>query len=142
MRKSKSPSRILLKIKVLHTVIWAFFVLTILYILYAGIMDRIGTLLWISIALIVVEGFILLINGGKCPLTLLGEEYTEQTDVGFDIFLSKWVAKNNKTIFTTIYFIGVVIVIYRVPDIVVLTSLNTHLVIGSLSNSCRFHSIW
>lgn len=114
MRKSKSPSRILLKIKVLHTVIWAFFVLTILYILYAGIMDRIGTLLWIAIALIVVEGFILLINGGKCPLTLLGEEHTEQTDVGFDIFLPKWVAKNNKTIFTTIYCIGVIIVIYRV----------------------------
>jgi len=77
-------------------------------------MDRIGTLLWIAIALIVVEGIILLINGGSCPLTILGEEYTEQTDVGFDIFLPKWLAKNNKAIFTTIYFVGVIIVIYRV----------------------------
>lgn len=114
MRKSRNPKRMLLKIKVLHTVIWAFFVLTILYILYAAIMDRIGTLLWIAIALIVVEGIILLINGGRCPLTRLGEEYTEKTDVGFDIFLPKWVAKNNKTIFTTLYFVGVIIVIYRV----------------------------
>ena len=114
MVTSRNPSSILLIIKVLHTLIWAFFVLTILYILYAAIMDRIGTLLWIAIALVVVEGIILLINGGRCPLTRLGEKYTEETDVGFDIFLPKWVAKNNKTIFTTLYFIGVIIAIYRV----------------------------
>ena len=113
MRESRNPRCILLIIKVLHTVIWAFFVLTILYILYAAILNRIGTLLWISIGLIVVEGIILLMNGGRCPLTRLGEKYTEQADVGFDIFLPKWLAKNNKTIFTTLYFVGVIIVIYR-----------------------------
>jgi len=76
-------------------------------------MDRIGTLLWIAIAIVVVEGTILLLNGCQCPLTRLGEKYTEQTDVGFDIFLPKWLAKNNKTIFTALYFVGVIIVIYR-----------------------------
>jgi len=71
------------------------------------------TLTWIAIALIMVEGIILLINGWRCPLTSLGEKYTEQTDIGFDIFLPRWVAKINKNIFTTIYLIGVLIVIYR-----------------------------
>jgi hypothetical protein len=111
--KSIYPSRKLFTIKVLHTVIWAFFVLTILYILYAVLMDRIGTLLWIAIALIVGEGTILLINGWRCPLTRLGEKYAEHTDVGFDIFLPKWLAKNNKTIFTALFSVGVIIVTYR-----------------------------
>jgi hypothetical protein len=109
----KNPSSKLLTIKVVHTLIWAFFVLIILYILYSAIIDRIDILTWISIALIVVEGIILLINGWRCPLTTLGEKYTEHNDVGFDIFLPRWVAKNNKTIFTVIYLIGVIIVIYR-----------------------------
>ncbi|WP_197079510.1 hypothetical protein [Desulfosporosinus sp. I2] len=113
MEKYKNPSHNLLMIKVLHTVIWAFFVLIILYILYTAIIDRIDILTWIAIALIVVEGIILLINGWRCPLTIVGEKYTEQTDVGFDIFLPRWVSKNNKTIFTTIYSIGVILVIYR-----------------------------
>lgn len=113
MREYRNQSNKLLTIKVIHTAIWAFFVLIILYILYSAIIDRIDILTFIAIALIVVEGIILLINGWRCPLTILGEKYTEQTDVGFDIFLPRWVAKNNKTIFTTLYSIGVVMVIYR-----------------------------
>lgn len=113
MGKSKNPSCRLLTIKVLHTVIWAFFVLIILYILYSAITDRIDILTWFAIALIIMEGIILLINRWRCPLTSLGERYTERTDVGFDIFLPKWVAKNNKIIFTTLYIVGVMIVIYR-----------------------------
>ena len=113
MGNSRNPRCHLFIIKGLHTAIWAFFVLIILYILYSAIMDRIDTLLWIAIALVVVEGIILFINGWRCPLTRLGEKYTEQTNVGFDIFLPKWVAKNNKTIFTTLYFVGVILVIYR-----------------------------
>lgn len=113
MGKSKNLSRELLIIKTLHTVIWALFVLAILYILYAAIMDRIGTLAWSAIALVIFEGIILIINGWRCPLTRLGEKYTERTDVGFDIFLPKWLAKNNKTIFTVLFSVGVILVIYR-----------------------------
>jgi len=113
VEESRNPSCKLFIIKVLHTVIWAFYALTILYILYAAIMDRIGKLLWIAVALVVFEGTILLINGWRCPLTRLGENYTEQTNVGFDIFLPKWLAKNNKAIFTALFSLGVIIVIYR-----------------------------
>lgn len=113
MRKPEDPGRKLLMIKILHTVIWAFFVFIIFYILYSALIDRVNSLTWIAIALIVVEGIILLINGWRCPLTIVGEKYTQQNDVGFDIFLPRWVAKNNKTIFTTIYSIGVMLVLYR-----------------------------
>jgi hypothetical protein len=81
--------------------------------MYAGITDNIGILVWIAISLIIIEGVVLLINGWRCPLTLLGQKYTDNTDIGFDIFLPKWLAKNNKAIFTTIYSLGVALVMYR-----------------------------
>jgi hypothetical protein len=109
----KNSKRKLTTIKTLHTIIWAFFVLAIVYILYSGIANKVNAFTWIGIVLIVIEGIILLVNGWRCPFTILGEKYTENSDIGFDIFLPKWVAKNNKAIFTTIYFVGVIIVIYR-----------------------------
>jgi hypothetical protein len=104
----------LFTIKVLHTVIWAFFVFIIFYILYSALLDNINIWTWIAIALVVIEGIILLLNGWRCPFTNLGEKYTEQPEVGFDIFLPQWLARNNKTIFTTIYLLGVIMVVYRV----------------------------
>ncbi len=103
----------LLWIKIVHTVIWAFFVVAIFYILYAGIWDKLNLYVFIAIGLVVVEGLVLLAFKWRCPLTVLGLKYTEDTETGFDIFLPKWLAKNNKTIFTTIYVIGVILVIYR-----------------------------
>ncbi len=103
----------LLWIKIVHTVIWAFFVVAIFYILYAGIWDKLNLYVFIAIGLVVVEGLVRLAFKWRCPLTVLGLKYTEDTETGFDIFLPKWLAKNNKTIFTTIYVIGVILVIYR-----------------------------
>jgi len=40
-------------IKVLHTLIWAFFVVVIGYVLYSGIAGRITTYTWIGIGLAV-----------------------------------------------------------------------------------------
>lgn len=113
MERPRNQQRKLVIIKIVHTVIWAFYAFAILYILYAAIMDMINPLLWTAVALVIIEGIILLINGWRCPLTRLGEKYTDQTNVGFDIFLPKWLAINNKTIFTVLFFIGVIIVIYR-----------------------------
>ncbi len=113
MDTPNKPNQRLFTIKVIHTIVWVFFVVMIFYILYAGIADKIGILVWFAISLVVIEGIVLLINGWKCPLTILGQNYTDDTDAGFDIFLPKWLAKNNKVIFTTIYFLGVAIVIYR-----------------------------
>ena len=103
----------LLQIKILHTVVWVFFVLAILYILYSGIADRVNLFTWIAIALVVGEGIILLINRWQCPLTPIAKKYTDQHDVGFDIFLPGWLARHNTAIFTSLYAIGIVIVIYR-----------------------------
>jgi len=62
-------------IKLAHTIIWGILVAAILYILYAGIFDNVGMLSWFCIGLIFVEGIILLLCKGKCPLTLLDYRY-------------------------------------------------------------------
>jgi hypothetical protein len=113
MLKIKNHRIKLLVVKILHTFIWIFFVLAIFYIMYSGILNRINLFTWAAITLVLIEGIVLFINGWRCPITKIGEKYTDEADVGFDIFLPRWLAKHNKVIFTTVYAIGIIIVIYR-----------------------------
>ena len=104
----------LLVIKLVHTLIWLFFVFAIFYILFSGISNRINIYTWIAIGLIVGEGLVLFIFNKFCPLTLLARKYSDSSKDNFDIFLPNWLARHNKIIFTTIYLIGVIIVLIRV----------------------------
>jgi hypothetical protein len=110
-------SKKLLYIKLLHTIIWVFYVCIIFYILFAGVYNKMDIFLWIAIGLVILEGIILIIFKSKCPLTVLGYKYSDNHEIGFDIFLPRWLAKNNKVLFSTIFVIGILIVIYRVIGI-------------------------
>lgn len=101
-------------IKLIHTLIWLFFVSVIFYILYCGITNKISYLTWIGIGLIVGEGIVLIIFKMSCPLTLLARRYSNSSKDNFDIFLPNWLAKHNKIIFTSIFIIGLLILLIRV----------------------------
>lgn len=103
----------LLAIKVAHTLIWLFFVAVIFYIVYSGITNQITVFTWIGIGLIIMEGVVLLVFKMFCPLTLMARQYSDSEKDNFDIFLPNWLAKHNKLIFTTIFIIGLVIVLWR-----------------------------
>jgi len=103
----------LLAIKLLHTLIWAFFVVVIFYVLYSGIYDKITTLTWIGIGLVLLEGLVLLVFNKFCPLTLVARKYSDSEKDNFDIFLPNWLAKHNKLIFTTIYVLALLLVLIR-----------------------------
>ena len=109
-----NPANKLLAIKLIHTIIWAFFVAVIFYILYSGIANKVNLFTWIGIALIFGEGLTLLIFKMFCPLTLMARKYSDSEKDNFDIFLPNWLAKYNKQIFTTLFLAGVFIVLYRV----------------------------
>ncbi len=79
--------------------------------------DRINVHTFIAIGLVLIEGLILILFGWRCPLTVVGEKYTDDHEIGFDIFLPKWLAKNNKAILGTLFEVGTVIVILRSFDI-------------------------
>ena len=113
MDRTKTNRKLVI-IKITHTLIWAFFVFLIGYIIYTGILNRINIFTYISIVVVAVEGVILLIFKWKCPMTVIARRYTDNQDVGFDIYLPKIIAKHNKLIFTTLYIIGIILVIYKI----------------------------
>jgi len=113
MKRLDNSKRLFL-IKLIHTIIWGVLVAAIFYTLYTGVFDRVGMLTWFCIGLIFVEGIVLLICRGKCPLTLLAHNYTDNHSVGFDIFLPVWLAEKNKFIFSMIFFVGFILVLWRV----------------------------
>jgi len=108
-----SKANKLLAIKLIHTIIWAIFVAVIFYVLYTGIMNTVTIYTWIGIGLIIGEGMILLIFKMSCPLTVLARNYSDSQKDNFDIFLPNWLAKHNKLIFTSIFLVGLAVVVYR-----------------------------
>jgi hypothetical protein len=101
-------------IKSIHTIIWLFFNVVIFYLLYAVMINKIDQWVWICIGLVVAEGFVLVLFKMFCPLTILARKYSDSTKDNFDIFLPNWLAKYNKLIYTTIFGIAIIILIYRI----------------------------
>ena len=101
------------QIKILHTVIWVVMASACIYVLYAGITNTSNALTWFCVGLIVLEGIVLLLNKGTCPLTPMASRYTTKRSNNFDIYLPEWLPKNNKQIFTTIFLAGVLLIMLR-----------------------------
>ncbi len=100
-------------LKILHTFVWAAFVLMIAYTFYSGVSNRIKRSTFYSILAVFFEGVLLLAFQWKCPITLVAHKYTEEHGPGFDIFLPPFLARYNKVIFTLFYLLSVMIVMMR-----------------------------
>lgn len=98
-------------LRIIHTIIWLFFNVVIFYLYYAVITNKIDK--WICIGLILMEGVVLLLFKKFCPITLIARKYSNSTKDNFDIFLPNWLAKYNKLIYTSLFIIAVLILIYR-----------------------------
>jgi hypothetical protein len=103
----------LILIKSVHTAIWIFFNVVIFYLLYAVIVNQIDFRVWACIILIALEGLVLLIYKKTCPVTIIARKYSNSDKDNFDIFLPNWLAKYNKTIYTSIVVIALVILAFR-----------------------------
>ncbi|NNM17916.1 MAG: hypothetical protein HKP24_05040 [Croceitalea sp.] len=108
-----TPQHKLLAIKLIHTIIWLVFVVAIFYVLYSGISGEITLYTWLAIAMVIGEGITLLAFKMFCPLTLMARKYSDSDKDNFDIFLPNWLAKYNKLIFTTIFLLGLVLVLFK-----------------------------
>jgi hypothetical protein len=86
----------------------------VFYILYCGIFGIFNIYLYFAIGLIIVEIIVLLFNRWTCPLTNLAKNIKPDWHDGDDIFLPKWVAINNKTIFGVLLVTGVLLLILRI----------------------------
>lgn len=100
-------------IKFVHTAIWVFMASCVLYILSAGMIGFVNQYVYIAILAIIIEGITLLIFKWRCPLTIVAQNYTKDREDNFDIFLPRLLAKYNKSIFTTLFVIGLVLILLR-----------------------------
>lgn len=96
-------------VKLLHTVIWAFFVACILAIHVAAWLGAYVVAV-VFVGVVFIEVLILLLNGMRCPLTDVAGKYTQHREANFDIYLPRWLAQNNKVIFGTLYFAGIAVI--------------------------------
>lgn len=99
------PESALRIVKVVHTVIWAFFVACIFGAPIAASAGHPRFAL-VLVALVAVEALVLLVNNWTCPLTSVAARFTGEREPNFDIYLPRWLAKHNKTIFTPLYLAG------------------------------------
>jgi hypothetical protein len=109
----KNETKLML-VKIIHTLVWLFFNVVLFYMAYAVIINKIDKFIWIGIALIILEGIVLLIFNKMCPLTVVARKYSNSTKDNFDIYLPNWLAKWNKLIYTTLFLLIVFGLIYRI----------------------------
>ena len=100
------------KIKIIHTIVWAFFAGCILAITVYAWMGNVQVAA-ILCALVFVEVLILAANNWKCPLTPVAGRYTENRQDNFDIYLPVWLARYNKEIFGSLYVLGIILTFAR-----------------------------
>lgn len=94
-------------VKIVHTVVWAFFAACVLGIPFCVAVGRLRAAS-VLVGIVFVECLVLLLNRWRCPLTDIAAQYTDERRDNFDIYLPEWVARHNKTIFGLLYLIGVV----------------------------------
>lgn len=95
----------LIAVKALHTAVWIFFVACILGAPIAASLGKFK-LAGLLIALVSLEALVLLFNRWTCPLTKVAARYTKRREENFDIYLPRWLAKHNKSIFTPLFLLG------------------------------------
>lgn len=98
-------------IKLLHTVVWAFFAGCVAAIPALALSGRL-TGAAILIGVVFLEVLVLAFNHWRCPLTPIAARYTADRSPNFDIYLPAWLARYNKEIFGTLYAGGILLTMY------------------------------
>jgi hypothetical protein len=106
-----SPTK-LIAVKTVHTVVWAFFVASIIAVPVSAANRRYDLAATFA-GIVLVEILILLFNRWQCPLTAVAARYTADRRANFDIFLPEWLARYNKEIFGTLFVFGLLFALAR-----------------------------
>ncbi|MBK9125576.1 MAG: hypothetical protein IPM16_20960 [Chloroflexi bacterium] len=113
---TKPISPALFWLKLFHTVVFLAVSAAILYILYSGIANQGGPLLVVSVAAVLAESAVYVLNGTRCPLTNLAKQMGDHTgnDWIADIFLPEQFARRIPQVCGALAVIGIVIVGLRI----------------------------
>ncbi len=114
----KRPPAALIRIKLLHTAVWIFFVGCIVAIPIVGAMGQFRVAAALT-GFVLLECVVLALNRGRCPLTDLAARYTTEREANFDIYLPLWLARHNKTIFGSLFAFGELFVLLRWAELLI-----------------------
>jgi hypothetical protein len=106
------PTRHLVAIKIVHTLVWAFIALCILAIPIAAMLGRFLVASILS-GIVLIECLVLAFNQCRCPLTDMAGRHTDQRADNFDIYLPLWLARHNKTIFGLLFTLGEILLLWH-----------------------------
>jgi hypothetical protein len=99
------PGTALIAVRIIHTVVWVFFVACILAVPVTAGLHRFKLSI-VFAGLVLVECLVLAVNRCRCPLTDLAVRYAPEDSPNFDIYLPRLVARYNKQIFGAIFVLG------------------------------------
>lgn len=85
-------ARTILAIKALHTMVFAVLMGFVLLVTVAGIRDRFTRRTGLALLTVVGEALIVVLNRGRCPLTVVVEDLGDEHGSVSDIFLPRWLA--------------------------------------------------
>ena len=107
-----TPDASLRAIKLLHTIVWAFFAGCIVGIPILSFMRRCDLAI-VLIGVVLIEVLILVANRMHCPLTGVAARYTDERSDNLDIYLPVWLARYNKLIFGLLFMGGALFTLAR-----------------------------
>jgi hypothetical protein len=109
---STKNSKKLFWIRLFHTIIIVGMTICVFWVFYCGISGAGGRFLYVSIAVIILEGAILMLCGRQCPLTKLAIKYGDNHKRFFDSFLPKRATPFVVPVFTLIFIMGLFLVLF------------------------------
>lgn len=98
-------------IRLIHSIIIALMSVNIFYVFYCGLSGVRGPFLTFAIAVVALEGIILLLSGRRCPLTKLAQKYGDNHERFYDSFLPKRLTPFVVPGLTLIFVLGLVLVL-------------------------------
>jgi hypothetical protein len=100
-------------IKTLHTAIFALIMGFIVHFAYMGLRGRPSRWMVITFSLTIIEGLVLMVNRGRCPLTIVVEDLGDEHGSVSDIYLPEVVARHIPHISTGLLAAGLAGLIVR-----------------------------
>jgi len=98
-------------LRVLHGLFAVYFILCLLYMYYVAFAGDFGPLLWIAVASLGLEGFVVFVlNNGDCPLIHVQRRVGDNTPF-FELFFPPRIAKQAIPFFARLTWGGVAILI-------------------------------
>ena len=96
-------------IKSIHTIIFYFMAVCLLYVLYCGITRTYNWILILAISAILIEGLALILNHWRCPLTTLANKLGAEKGSVTDTFLPSCITRNVFNISIVVFAISLVL---------------------------------